>query len=142
MSGARYRARHDGYCPADPKPAPPEGGFTAQWTAHVIGVKDERWNPYPWVRELYKGRHGEQQTRRVRGTSDYSNASPDGSSGITMTFTLRPGHLYQAECVVERPRGRTITRRRERMYLIATPEGDVKMVTVDAEEVQEWLRAG
>lgn len=141
VTGARYRARHDGYCPADAKPAPPEGGFTAQWIAHSVGLKTDMWNPHPWVRELYKGRYGEQRTRFVRGRRDFSGANVDGSRGIVNRYTLRAGHLYEAECVVERPVGRDIARRRNRMFLIVNDEGDVKMVSEGSEEVQKWLSA-
>lgn len=152
VTGARYRARHDGYCPSDPNPAPTECGFTAQWTAHSVGEKvkpevmgswvTQGWNPHPWVRELYRNRNGEQRSRFIRGQRDYSNASPDGSRGIVTSFTLRHGKLYEAECVVEKPERGVITRRRERMYLHVTDDGDVQMLGEDAEEVRAWLNAG
>lgn len=142
VTGARYVARHDGYCPADAKPAPPEGGFTGQWTAHSVGLKSDHWDPHPWVRELTRGEHGEQRTRWVRGRRDYSKASPDGSFGITTSYTLRQGHVYEAECVVEKPGRGTIDRHRERMFLHLTDDGKVQMLTKDAQEVQAWLAAG
>lgn len=152
VNGSRYTARHDGYCPADPKPAPVEGGFTAQWTAHSVGKQREPlpgaapgqsgWNPHPWVRELTRGRHGQQRYRWIRGRRDYSNASPDGAFGITTSYTLRSGRIYEAECVVEKPDQGRITRRRQRMFLHVTDEGDVQMLTEEAEEVRSWLEAG
>lgn len=152
INGSRYRARHDGYCPADPKPAPIPGGFTAQWTAYSVGKKVEPrytglrqlpgWNPDPWVRELTRGRDGQQSYRWVRGKRDYSEASTDGTRGIATSFTLRQGHLYEAECVVEKPERGRIARRRERLYLHVTDEGDVQMLTEANEEVTRWLSAG
>ncbi len=152
VTGARYRARHDGYCPADAKPAPPEGGFTAEWTAPSVGLRTEPvwtgmrtlpgWNPDPWVRELCRSRTGEQRTRYIRGRRDYSAASPDGSRGIVTSFTLRAGKLYEAECVVEKPERGQVGRSRERMFLHVTENGDVQMLTENSEEVRAWLSAG
>lgn len=142
INGARYNARHDGYCPTNPKPAPPEGGFTGQWTAHSIGLKSDRFNPHPWVRELTRGQYGEQTYRWVRGKKDYSGANIDGSLGIKTSFTLKAGRLYEAECVVERPMRGGVQSRRERMFLHVTDEGDVKMLSEQAREVQAWLTMG
>ncbi|WP_018600974.1 hypothetical protein [Mycobacterium sp. 155] len=148
VTGARYAARHDGYCPANAKPAPVEGGFTAQWTAASVGTKIEPntvhkgWDPHPWVRELTKGVHGEQRYRWIRGRRDYSGVSPDGSAGITTSFTLRHGHIYEAECVVRTPGRGQIHNARRRMFLQVTADGDVKMLAEGSEEVQTWLAAG
>jgi len=98
---------------------------SGSWTAESIGRKRDGWNPHPWVRVA-----GTQPPEWVRGHRDYSHASASGASGITTTYVLRPGKLYEAEYPVD-------SSHRRRILLRVNELGDVEQVP--PEEAHKWL---
>jgi len=98
---------------------------SGSWSAESIGRKRPGWNPHPWVRVA-----GSKPVEWVEGHRDYSRASSSGASGITTTFVLRPGKLYEAEYAVD-------SGRRRRVLLRVNELGDV--VQVDPGEAHKWL---
>jgi hypothetical protein len=100
-------------------------GFRAVWTAEQIGPRK------PWVAELtgWSPSYGYQRSF-LRPKTDYSGANRAGTRGVKLSFTLRLDTVYEAWRM-------TSWTGEERLFLLATPGGDVRCI--GREEAEAWL---
>lgn len=85
----------------------------------------------PWLAEITGRDPDYRYTRQfLRGDQDWQRASSSGKRGVVYYWTLQPGRVYEASYQVS-------PRRRERVFLRATADGDV--AEISREEVEAWL---
>ena len=105
----------------------------AMWTAPKIG-RSEVPGPdrsRPWVAEIVglSAEYGYGR-RFLTGKQDWANANADASRGVTFTFTLEEGKVYETY-------RRTTGTQHDQKFLRVTPTGDIEEIT--EEEVDQWL---
>jgi hypothetical protein len=117
-----------------PDVRPHGSGHKAAWCAEQIGPAPRFGEPNlsrPWLAEI-TGRDRKFGFKRefVRAKREYAQANSKGTRGIWFYWTLSINRVYEAW----RPLS---WNRSERLFLRATPEGDVEEIS--REEVEAWL---
>lgn len=98
----------------------------------VRGVARMAWVGDPWVAEITGRRRGYGGFERdfLRPKRDYTNANSKGTRGVRCHWTLAVNRVYEAHCPESWNRSR-------RVFLRATPDGDVR--EIGNAEVEAWL---
>jgi hypothetical protein len=111
-----------------PDVRPHTAGFNARWEAEKIGDGS---GSRPWLAEI-TGRDPEFGFRRefLPPDRDFTRSNSRGTRGVVYAWTLSVNRVYEAYRPVSH-------RRCERVWLRASPEGDVETIT--RQEVEAWL---